>query len=189
MNYRILIFLVSAQNFVIRQTTVKLDQFCIPPPVTREIVSGDTLPMHHSFCVLIVKWDKNNKIVASSTLCDTSIGDTGFLFDTSIIGTQDDYYNDTSGKIIFETVSKNGVILECYSYYYGKSTRVEYKEGYVSGQPIRFSYEYDEYGNYSKMTTTTSKEIKVIDYTRRTRDNFGNYLPEVTIIPRNQSKN
>src|SRR4030095_2370158 len=137
MNYRILIFLLLAQNFVIGQNTVKPDQSCIPPTVTREIVSGDTLPMHHSICVYIIKWDKNNKLVMSSILCDTSIGNTEFLFDTSIIGTQEDYYCDTSGKTIFETVSKNGVILECYTLYYGKSKGPEYREGYDRGQAVK----------------------------------------------------
>jgi hypothetical protein len=138
-------------NIATAQIQLNIQQHCEPPLVKREIVSIDSLPVNHSFCIHIYKLDKQNRTVISSTVCDTSNGNTYFLFDTSQIGMQYDKYYDTTGKIIFESSSKNNRVLECYiTFFYNNVNKLEYKEGYKFGRPIKISYEYDEYGNYSK---------------------------------------
>jgi hypothetical protein len=159
---------------------------CIPAISKRKIVSSDTTIAHHSYCYQVYSFDETQRLVVLTSLCDTKPTDSFYLsfFDSTTLGRKVETWYDTSGRFIYLTESKNGIVKQCYWYHYSPTFKsLDYIIGYREGELFKEVYTRDKYdAGYDKKVIITRKEIRTVIYTDE-RDEYGYIIEKVTTAP------
>jgi hypothetical protein len=164
---------------------------CIPAISKRKIVSSDTTIAHHSYCFEIYSFDEKQRLVILTSLCDTKPTDSFYLsfFDSTTLGRKVETWYDTSGRFIYLTESKDGVVKQCYWYHYSPNSKnYDYIIGYRQGELFKEVYARDKYdAGYDKKIIITQKEITTVIYTDE-RDKYGYIIQKVSKAPNKTGK-
>jgi hypothetical protein len=177
-----LIYFIFFVNRIYAQADTTAHFHCTPPVTTRETVYTDTIIAHHTNVYLITKIDKNNKTIAITAFCDSSLGES-YSYTGLEHGMISDSYYDTAGLIIYEAVSNKGNPIECFhSFSYDIRNRVVSKEGWKQGVSVKIYFEYDAI-SLTKETIISDREITTITYKEQLNDR-GSYIRVVRTVPR-----